>query len=104
MIIPLLNRVLVRRKQVEERTKSGFYIPDDAKEKPQVGEVVAVGPGDWVEGSLVRQYMSVQPGDTIYFGKYAGTEIRVDDEDLLILVENDILGKEPNDAPHPPER
>jgi chaperonin GroES len=103
MFTPLFNQVLIRRKKVEEQLR-GVWLPDEVKEKPQAGEVVAVGPGKWVEGSLVRQYPSVQVGDTVFFGKYAGTELTIGGEDLLILPEDNILGKELNDAPHPPER
>ncbi len=97
MFRPLADRILVRRKQIEEKTKSGFYIPDEAKEKPQAGEVISVGPGKWVEGSLVRYPMDVAIGEIIYFGKYTGTEITIQGEDFLILGEGEILGKDFNE-------
>lgn len=88
---PLHDRVVVRRIDAEEKTSGGIIIPDTAKEKPQEGEVVTVGPGvrdD--EGNLVA--LSVQPGDRVLFGKWSGTEVRIAGEDLLIMKESDILG------------
>ena len=88
---PLHDRVLVRRIEAEEKTAGGIIIPDTAKEKPQEGEVVAVGPGARDDsGELVE--LGVQPGDRILFGKWSGTEVRLDGEDLLIMKESDILG------------
>ena len=88
---PLHDRVLVRRVEAEEKTAGGIIIPDTAKEKPQEGEVVAVGPGARDEDGE-RIEMDVKSGDRILFGKWSGTEVRVDGEDLLIMKESDILG------------
>ena len=88
---PLHDRVVVRRLEEEERTKGGIIIPDTAKEKPQQGEVIAVGPGARNEqGQLVA--LDVKEGDRILFGKWSGTEVKIDSEDLLIMKESDILG------------
>jgi chaperonin GroES len=88
---PLHDRVLVRRIEADEKTAGGIIIPDTAKEKPQEGEVVAVGPGARNEkGELVA--LEVRPGDRILFGKWSGTEVRIGGEDLLIMKESDILG------------
>ncbi|ATE63115.1 co-chaperone GroES [Rhizorhabdus dicambivorans] len=88
---PLHDRVVVRRIEAEERTSGGIIIPDSAKEKPQEGEVVAVGPGARDErGQLVE--LTVKPGDRILFGKWSGTEVKIAAEDLLIMKESDILG------------
>jgi chaperonin GroES len=88
---PLHDRVLVRRLEQEEKTKGGIIIPDTAKEKPQEGEVVAVGPGGRDErGELVP--MDVKVGDRILFGKWSGSEVKIDGEELLIMKESDILG------------
>ncbi len=86
---PLQDRVIVRPKESEEMTASGIVIPDTAKEKPQEGEVLAVGPGDYRDGNLVEVGVSV--GDAVIYSKYGGTEITVDGEDLLILTSRDIL-------------
>ena len=88
---PLGDRVLVRRVEEEQKTRGGIIIPDTAKEKPQEGEVVAVGPGARDEDGE-RIEMDVKSGDRILFGKWSGTEVRVDGEDLLIMKESDILG------------
>ena len=88
---PLHDRVLVRRIEAEEKTAGGIIIPDTAKEKPMEGEVVAVGPGTRDEaGRLVE--LGVQAGDRILFGKWSGTEIKLEGEDLLIMKESDVLG------------
>jgi len=88
---PLHDRVLVRRVQEEEKTKGGIIIPDSAKEKPQEGEIVAAGPGARNEaGALVA--LDVKAGDRVLFGKWSGTEVTVDGEELLIMKESDILG------------
>ncbi|AOR80611.1 co-chaperonin GroES [Sphingomonas sp. LH128] len=88
---PLHDRVVVRRIEAEEKTSGGIIIPDTAKEKPQEGEVVAVGPGARDEsGQLIE--LSVKSGDRILFGKWSGTEVKIDGEDLLIMKESDILG------------
>jgi len=88
---PLGDRVLVRRVEEEEKTKGGIIIPDTAKEKPQEGEVIAVGPGARDESGKV-QPLDVVVGDRILFGKWSGTEVKLDGEDLLIMKESDILG------------
>src|SRR5262245_51825043 len=88
---PLGDRVLVRRVEEETKTKGGIIIPDTAKEKPQEGEVVAVGPGNRDDdGKHVA--LDVKAGDRILFGKWSGTEVKVDGEELLIMKESDILG------------
>ncbi|MGO9460576.1 MAG: co-chaperone GroES [Rhodomicrobium sp.] len=88
---PLHDRVVVRRLEEEERTKGGIIIPDTAKEKPQQGEAVAVGPGARnEEGHVVA--LDVKAGDRVLFGKWSGTEVKIDGEDLLIMKESDILG------------
>ncbi|MCX5497350.1 co-chaperone GroES [Kaistia dalseonensis] len=88
---PLHDRVVVRRVASEEKTAGGIIIPDTAKEKPQEGEVVAVGPGARDEaGKLVA--LDVKAGDRILFGKWSGTEVKIDGEELLIMKESDILG------------
>ena len=88
---PLHDRVLVRRIEAEEKTAGGIIIPDTAKEKPMEGEVVAVGLGARDDaGKLVE--LAVKAGDRILFGKWSGTEVRIDGEDLLIMKESDILG------------
>jgi len=88
---PLHDRVLVKRVESEEKTKGGLIIPDSAKEKPAEGEVVACGEGARKDsGELVP--MSVKPGDRILFGKWSGTEVQLDGQDLLIMKESDILG------------
>ena len=88
---PLHDRVVVRRIEAEEKTSGGIIIPDTAKEKPQEGEVVAVGAGIRDDaGNLIA--LSVQEGDRILFGKWSGTEVRIAGEDLLIMKESDILG------------
>ena len=88
---PLHDRVVVRRIDAEEKTKGGIIIPDTAKEKPQEGEVIAVGPGARDESSKVTP-LDLQPGDRILFGKWSGTEVRIDGEDLLIMKESDVMG------------
>jgi chaperonin GroES len=88
---PLHDRVLVRRIEAEEKTAGGIIIPDTAKEKPQEGEVVAVGTGSKAEDGKVKP-LDVKSGDRILFGKWSGTEVKVDGEELLIMKESDILG------------
>ncbi len=88
---PLGERVIVRPQSREEVTKSGIVLPDTAKEKPQRGEVLAVGPGRFDDEGEKRIPMDVKVGDKVLFAKYAGTEFKVDDEELLILSEKDIL-------------
>lgn len=88
---PLHDRVVVRRLESEEKTVGGIIIPDTAKEKPMEGKVVAVGPGARNEqGQIVA--LDVKAGDTILFGKWSGTEVKIDGEDLLIMKESDIMG------------
>ena len=88
---PLGDRVLIKRVEEEEKTKGGIIIPDTAKEKPQEGEVVAVGPGARDDdGDYIA--LDVKAGDKILFGKWSGTEVKVDGQDLLIMKESDILG------------
>ena len=88
---PLHDRVVVKRLEGEEKTKGGIIIPDTAKEKPQEGEIVAVGPGARDEtGKLVP--LDVKAGDRILFGKWSGTEVKIDGQDLLIMKESDIPG------------
>ena len=88
---PLHDRVVVRRLESEEKTKGGIIIPDTAKEKPQEGEVIAVGPGGRDEaGKLVP--LDVKKGDKVLFGKWSGTEVKIDGVDLLIMKESDIMG------------
>lgn len=89
-IKPLSDRVVVRPKQAEEKTSSGLFIPDTAKEKPMQGTIVSVGPGRYENGTKID--MSVREGDDVLYGKYSGTEVNLDGEDFLIMRENDILG------------
>ena len=88
---PLHDRILVRRVESQEKTKGGIIIPDTAKEKPSEGEVVAVGPGARNEAGQI-QALDVKAGDRILFGKWSGTEIKINGEDLLIMKESDVLG------------
>ena len=88
---PLHDRVLVRRVEAEEKTAGGIIIPDTAKEKPQEGEVLSVGPGARDDNGKL-QPLDVRVGDRILFGKWSGTEVKLDGEDLLIMKESDILG------------
>ena len=88
---PLHDRVLVRRIQGDEKTSGGLIIPDNAKEKPQEGEVVSVGAGA-KDDAGARIAMDVKAGDKILFGKWSGTEIKIDSEELMIMKESDILG------------
>jgi len=88
---PLHDRVVVKRVNAEEKTKGGIIIPDTAKEKPQEGEVVAVGPGGRDEnGKLIS--MDLKAGDRVLFGKWSGTEVKLDGDELLIMKESDIMG------------
>jgi len=88
---PLHDRVIVRRIESQEKTAGGIIVPDTAKEKPQEGEIIAVGPGARNEkGELMT--LEVKPGDRILFGKWSGTEVKIEGEDLLIMKESDILG------------
>jgi chaperonin GroES len=88
---PLHDRVVVRRIQAEEKSAGGIIIPDTAKEKPQEGEVIAVGPGGRDEtGNLIK--LEVKAGDKVLFGKWSGTEVKLEGEELLIMKESDIMG------------
>jgi chaperonin GroES len=88
---PLHDRVVVRRIEAEEKTKGGIIIPDTVKEKPQEGEIVAVGPGGRDEaGKLIP--IDLKAGDRVLFGKWSGTEVKIEGEDLLIMKESDIMG------------
>jgi chaperonin GroES len=90
-IKPLQDRIIVKRIEEEEKTKGGIIIPDSAKEKPMEGEIVAVGPGKVLENGT-RVAPSVKAGDRVLFGKYAGTEVKIDEVEHLIMREDDILG------------
>lgn len=90
-IRPLYDRVIVKREEEEERSAGGILIPDTAKEKPVRGTVVAIGVGKLLDNGDIRA-LAVKAGDKVLFGKYAGTEIRLDNEDVLVLREEDILG------------
>ena len=95
---PLHDRVLVKRVKEEEKTKGGIIIPDTAKEKPQEGKIVAVGTGTRGDDGKVTP-LDVKPGDKILFGKWSGSEVTVDGEELIIMKESDILGVIVKDAP-----
>ena len=86
---PLCDRVVIRQLEAEETTKSGIVLPGTAKEKPQQAEVVAVGPGGVVDGKEIK--MEVKPGDKVIYSKYAGTEVKLEDEEFIIVKQNDIL-------------
>ena len=92
-LVPLEDRIVVRTAEAEETTVSGLVIPDTAKEKPQQGEVLAVGPGRRAETSGELVPLDIEVGDTVVYSKYGGTEITIDGEDLLILAGRDILAK-----------
>lgn len=91
-IRPMNDRVLVKRLEPKEQVRGGIIIPDTAKEKPQEGEIIAVGPGKRSEDGGKVQAMTVKAGDRVLFGKYAGTDVKVDDVDYIIMREDDILG------------
>ena len=88
-IKPLGDRVVIKKLEAEEKTKSGIVLPSQAKEQPQIAEVVAVGPGGMVDGKEVK--MEVKVGDKVIFSKYAGTEIKYDGEEYTIVKQNDLL-------------
>ena len=90
-IRPLYDRIVVKRVEEKEQMKGGLYIPDSAKEKPQEGEVIAVGKGKRLEDGKVIP-LDVQPGDRILFGKYSGSDIKLDDDEYLIMREDEVLG------------
>lgn len=95
---PMHDRVLVRRIDAEEKTAGGIIIPDTAKEKPQEGEIIAAGPGGRSEqGQLIP--IDVEPGDRVLFGKWSGTEVKIDGLDYLIMKESDLLGGRQNRLP-----
>ena len=89
-IKPMSDRIVIRPTQQEETTKGGIFLPDTAKERPQEGEVVAVGPGRYLNNGK-RVEMELKAGDKVIYSKYAGTEIQVEDEELLVLGYNDVL-------------
>jgi chaperonin GroES len=89
-IRPLHDRIIVKRIKEDEKTKGGIIIPDTAKEKPQQAKVVAVGSGKREDGKVIP--LDVKAGDTVLFGKYSGTEIKLDGDDVLIIREEDVLG------------
>ena len=89
-IRPLGEKVLIKRLEAEEKTKGGIVLPDTAKEKPQKGKVIAVGPGKVLDNGE-RSPMEVKEGDTVIYSKYAGTEVKIDDKEYLILSQRDIL-------------
>jgi len=88
---PLQDRVIVKQSEAEEKTKSGILLPDAAKEKPTRGKVISAGPGK-LDDNGKHMALSVKEGDTVYYGKYSGTDVEVDGEKFVILRENDILG------------
>jgi len=88
---PLHDRVVVRRIEADQKTAGGIIIPDTAKEKPQEGEILAVGPGARDESGKI-QALDVKVGDRVLFGKWSGTEVKIDGEDLLIMKESDVMG------------
>lgn len=88
---PLADRVIVRQSEAEEKTASGIVLPDTAKEKPTKGKVIAVGPGKFDENGK-RMELGVREGDTVYYGKYSGTDVEINGEKFVILRESDILG------------
>ncbi len=88
---PLGDRVVVKPIEKEEKTPSGIFLPDTAKDKPQQGKVVAVGPGRWNDKTGERMPLDVKVGDTVIFAKYAGTEVKLDDTKYLIMSESDVL-------------
>ena len=88
---PLADRVAIRPLEETEQMRGGLYIPDTAKEKPQQGEIIAVGPGRWEKGERVA--MEVKVGDKVLYGKYSGTEVTIEDETFLVIKESDVLAK-----------
>ncbi len=88
---PLADRVAIRPLEETETMRGGLYIPDTAKEKPQQGEIVAVGPGRYEKGERIP--LEIKVGDRVLYGKYSGSEVKIDDEDILIIKESDVLAK-----------
>lgn len=89
MLKPLLDRVIVKMKEAQETTKSGIILSSNSKEKPQIAEILEVGPGGLIDGNEIKMY--VKKGDNVILSKYAGTEIKYEDQDLLIVKQSDIL-------------
>ena len=92
-VVPLNDKIVVKRLEAEEKTAGGIVLPDTAKEKPQKGKVLAVGDGKWDEEGERRIPLDVSEGDEVLYSKYGGTEISIDGEDLLVLRESDVLAK-----------
>ena len=92
---PMGDRLVVKPMQSEEKTKSGIYLPDTAKEKPQEGKVIAVGPGRMTEDGKTRITPDVEVGDIVIYTKYGGSDIKIDGEEFIIMRESDILAKKP---------
>ena len=90
-IQPLADRVVIKRLDAEQKTASGIIIPDSAKEKPQQGEVVAVGPGQWDEDGEKRIALDVKVGDKVLFGKWSASEVKIDGQELLVMKQDDII-------------
>jgi chaperonin GroES len=90
---PMGDRLVVKPLQSEEKTKSGIYLPDTAKEKPQEGKVIAIGPGRMTDDGKTRVTMDVEVGDIVLYTKYGGSEIKIDGEEFIIMRESDILAK-----------
>jgi chaperonin GroES len=90
---PMGDRLVVKPMQSEEKTKSGIYLPDTAKEKPQEGKVIAIGPGRMTDDGKTRVTMDVEVGDIVLYTKYGGSEIKIDGEEFIIMRESDILAK-----------
>ena len=90
-LVPLTDRVVLKQLEAEETTKSGIVLPGNAQEKPQQAEVIAVGPGGVVDGKEVE--MQVEVGDKVIYSKYAGTEVKLDDEEFIVVRQNDIVAK-----------
>jgi len=88
---PLGDRVVIKQLEAEEKTKSGIVLPSQSKEKPQQAKVIAVGPGGVVDGKEI--VMEVKPGDTVIYSKYAGTEVKIEEDELIIVRQSDILAK-----------
>jgi chaperonin GroES len=88
---PLSDRIILKAVTAEEKTAGGLFLPDSAKEKPQQGEVVAVGPGKVLDNGKIAP-MDVKVGDRVYYGKYSGTEVKLDNEELVVLRQDDVLG------------
>ena len=99
-VVPLADRILVRRFKEEERTPGGLIIPDQAKEKPAKGEVVAVGPGRRLENGT-RSAIDIPVGAVVLFGKYSGSDLKLDDEDLLLLREDEVIAEVKTKTPYP---